>query len=121
MIEVEGLIKNTVMSCASMYGFSAEEALKRIDLSGNIVTDKKQKKSKIANDEKKMRKVEEAALKKALKEQKTEEAALKKAEKEQKAEEAALKKALKEQKAEEAALKKAEKEAENVRKLVLRY
>ena len=31
MFEIEGLIKNAVMSCAAMYGFSAEEALAKIE------------------------------------------------------------------------------------------
>ena len=99
MIEIEGLIKNTVTSCASMYGFSVEEALKRIDLNGNIIVmenekakDKKPKKSKISNDEKQTKKEQKALEKeqKALeKEQKAKEIAL---EKEQKALYEALKK-----------------------------
>ena len=37
MIEIEGLIKNTVISCASLYGFSVLEALAKIDSNGNLV------------------------------------------------------------------------------------
>ena len=37
MLEIEELIKNTVMSCASLYGFSAEEALAKIDSNGNLI------------------------------------------------------------------------------------
>ena len=37
MFEIEGLIKNAVMSCAAMYGFSAEEALAKIDSNGNLI------------------------------------------------------------------------------------
>ena len=132
MIEIEGLIKNTVTSCASMYGFSVEEALKRIDLNGNIIVmenekakDKKPKKSKISNDEKQTKK-EQKALEK---EQKAKEIALEKEqkalEKEQKAKEIALKKEQKalekEQKAvekEQKALKKEQKALEKEKKTI---
>jgi hypothetical protein len=49
MFEIEGLIKNAVMSCAAMYGFSAEEALAKIDSNGNLikpVVDKEAEKAK---------------------------------------------------------------------------
>ena len=38
MNEVEGLIWNTVKSCAALYGFSAEEVRAKIDLNGNLIS-----------------------------------------------------------------------------------
>jgi len=37
MFEIDGLIKNTVASCASLYGFSVEEALAKIDANGCLI------------------------------------------------------------------------------------
>jgi len=37
MFEIDGLIKNAVRSCASIYGFSVEEALAKIDSNGNLI------------------------------------------------------------------------------------
>ena len=77
MFEIEGLIKNTVMSCAAMYGFSVEEALAKIDSNGNLiraVVDKELKK-----EEKQRAKNAEKVKKEAEKQQKAELASMKEA------------------------------------------
>jgi len=110
MFEIEGLIKNTFMSCASLYGFSAEEALAKIDANGNLikaVIDKKAEKQK-----KDAEKAEKQRAKEAEKEQKDAEKALIKQQKE--AEKQRAKEAEKEQKDAEKALIKHQKEAEKV-------
>lgn len=89
MSEIEGLIKNAVMSCASMYGFSAEEALAKIDSNGNLikaVVDKEQKKAEKQRlmEQKKAEKEQEKAEKQRLVEQKKAEKEQKETEKKQK-------------------------------------
>lgn len=123
MLEIEGLIKNTVMSCASLYGFSAEEALAKIDTNGCLikaVVDKEAKKAEklkakeaekiqkeaLVKQKKEAEKAEKLRLKEALVKQKEAEKAQKEAEKQQKealveqkkAEKLRLKEALVEQK-----------------------
>ena len=75
--ELRRLIRTTVNSCATMYGFSAKEALAKLDSNGNILpeipTEKElEKKEKAEND---------ALLKQAQKAQKAEIKAFEKAEK----------------------------------------
>jgi len=105
MLEIEGLIKNTVMSCASLYGFSAEEALAKIDANGNLikaVVDKaaekaeKQRLKEAEKAEKQRQKEAEKQEKEALaKQQKEAEKIQKEAEKQEKeAEKLRLKEAL---------------------------
>jgi flagellar biosynthesis GTPase FlhF len=122
MSQLEELIKNTVTSCASLYGFSVEEALAKIDSNGNLiraVKDKAQKaeekaeKQRALKEQKEAKEVEKALIKEqkeALKEQKEalkEQNALIKAEKE----------ALKEQKEAEKIQKEALKEHKLVKKI----
>ena len=135
--EVEGLIRNTVKSCAALYGFSAEEALAKIDLNGNLISVVK------ANVDKEAEKAEKLRLKEAEKAEKAEklrlkeaEKALKEAEKTEKANESSENSAMKEQevlskaaeklrvkeaekalKEAEKALKKSEKPAKKVKKV----
>ncbi len=71
MFEIEGLIKNAVMSCAAMYGFSAEEALAKIDANGNLIKPVVDKKA-----EKAAEKAEKQRIKEAEKVQKDAEKAL---------------------------------------------
>ena len=112
MFEIEGLIKNAVMSCAAMYGFSAEEALAKIDANGNLikpVVDKKAEKA-LVKQKKDAEKAEKQRVKeeeKALVEQKKEvEKALEKQKKD-------AEKALEKQKKDaEKALVKQQKDAE---------
>jgi hypothetical protein len=109
VFEIEGLIKNTVMSCASMYGFSAEEALAKIDSNGNLnkaVIDKEQKKA----EKQRLMEQKKAEKKAALKAEKAEKEAALKAEKEE------AEKQQKEKKEAEKAEKKAQKEAEKQQK-----
>ena len=131
MSEIEGLIKNAVMSCASMYGFSAEEALAKIDSNGNLikaVVDKEQKKAEKQRlmEQKKAEKEQEKAEKQRLVEQKKAEMEQKKAEMEQKKAEKQKKEALetkKQQKEKKDALKetkKQEKEALKAEKEALK-
>jgi hypothetical protein len=73
MFEIEGLIKNAVMSCAAMYGFSAEEALSKVDSNGNLiraVVDKEAEKAKKDAEKAEKQRVKDAgkALIKQLKE-----------------------------------------------------
>ena len=117
MSQLEELIKNTVTSCASLYGFSVEEALAKIDSNGNLiraVKDKAQKaeekaeKQRALKEQKEAKEVENALIKaekEALKEQKE-------ALKEQKEAEKIQKEALKE-------TLKAEKESKKVKKVVV--
>ena len=102
MIEIEGLIKNTVISCASLYGFSVLEALAKIDSNGNLVK---------AVVDKELKAAEKLRAKEALVKQKEAEKVLKEAEKEaEKAEKLRLKES-------EKALVKQQKEAEEAEKL----
>ena len=104
MIEIEGLIKNTVISCASLYGFSVLEALAKIDSNGNLVK---------AVVDKELKAAEKLRAKEALVKQKEAEKVLKEAEKEaEKAEKLRLKES-------EKALVKQQKEAEKAEKLRL--
>ena len=105
MFEIEGLIKNAVMSCAAMYGFSAEEALAKIDANGNLirVVDKEAEKQK-----KEAEKAEKQRIKEAEKVRKEAEKVRKEAEKVQKETEKIREKASK--KAE-----KVQKETEKIR------
>ena len=130
MFEIEGLIKNTVMSCASLYGFSAEEALAKIDGNGNLikpVVDKKAEKQKkdAEKAEKQRAKEAEKVRKEAEKDQKDAEKALikqqKEAEKDQKEAEKALIKQQKEaEKAELASMKEEEILSKAAEKLFLK-
>jgi hypothetical protein len=72
MFEIEGLIKNAVMSCASMYGFSAEEALAKIDSNGNLIKPVVDKEAEKAEKQrvKDAEKVEKQRVKDAEKQQK---------------------------------------------------
>jgi hypothetical protein len=54
--EFRRLIRTTVSSCATMYGFSAEEALKRLNPSGEII----EMPLKVPNQEKELEKAEKA-------------------------------------------------------------
>ena len=103
MLEIEGLIKNTVMSCASLYGFSVEEALAKIDSNGNLIK---------AVVDKAAEKAEKLRLKEAEKIQKEAEKALVKQEKE--AEKLRLKEAKEALEAENLRLKESE-QAEKLR------
>jgi len=101
MFEIEGLIKNAVISCAAIYGFSAEEALAKIDANGNLikpVVDKEAEKALV-----KQKKDAEKAEKQRVKEEE------KAVEKQQKEAEKALEK---QQKDAEKALEKEKKEVE---------
>jgi sRNA-binding protein len=112
MFEIEGLIKNTVVSCASLYGFSVEEALAKIDSNGNLIravkatVDKEAlvEQKKILAEEKKRAieakkaeklriKAEKDSEKETLAKQKEAEKEQKKAEKAEKAEKLRLKEA----------------------------
>jgi hypothetical protein len=133
--ELSSLIRITVNSCATMYGFSAEEALKRINSNGEIievitkVTVTHQKKDEIKKQkksEKESEKVNESSERNAMKEQDVESKAVEKFAKEakklnEKAERLALKEAEKLAKeAEKLALKEAEKLAKEAKKLALK-
>lgn len=116
MFEIEGLIKNTVMSCASLYGFSAEEALAKIDANGNLikaVVDKKAEKQK-----KDAEKAEKQRAKAAEKDQKDAEKALIKHQKE--AEKVSLKQQKEAEKAELASMKEEEILSKAAEKLFLK-
>jgi hypothetical protein len=116
MFEIEGLIKNTVMSCASLYGFSAEEALAKIDANGNLikaVIDKKAEKQK-----KDAEKAEKQRAKAAEKDQKDAEKALIKHQKE--AEKVSLKQQKEAEKAELASMKEEEILSKAAEKLFLK-
>jgi hypothetical protein len=109
MFEIEGLIKNAVMSCAAMYGFSAEEALAKIDSNGNLIR---------AVVDKEAEKAEKQRVKEAEKQQKE-------AEKQQKEAGKALIKQLKEslvkqQKAEIASMKEEDILSKAAEKLALK-
>jgi len=103
MFEIEGLIKNTVMSCASLYGFSVEEALAKIDSNGNLikaVVDKEAKKAEKlrAKVQKEAEKEAEKIQKEAEKAEKLKQKIQKEAEKIQKEAEKIQKEAEKEEK-----------------------
>ena len=104
MNEVEGLIWNTIKSCAAVYGFSAEEARAKIDLNGNLISVVKE------NVEKETLKAEKLRLKEADKlakeAEKAEKLRLKEAEKALKEADKLAKEA---EKAEKLRLKEAEK------------
>ena len=103
MLEIEGLIKNTVMSCASLYGFSAEEALAKIDANGNLIK---------AVVDKAAEKAEKQRLKEAEKAEKQRLKVQKEAEKQEKE---ALAKQQKEAEKIQKEAEKQEKEAEKLR------
>lgn len=120
MFEIEGLIKNAVMSCASMYGFSAEEALAKIDSNGNLIKPVVDKEAEKAEKQrvKDAEKVEKQRVKDAEKQKKE-------AEKQQKEAGKALIKQLKEslvkqQKAEIASMKEEDILSKAAEKLVLK-
>lgn len=120
MFEIEGLIKNAVMSCASMYGFSAEEALAKIDSNGNLIKPVVDKEAEKAEKQrvKDAEKVEKQRVKDAEKQQKE-------AEKQQKEAGKALIKQLKDslvkqQKAEIASMKEEDILSKAAEKLVLK-
>ena len=114
MNEVEGLMWNTIKSCAALYGFSAEEAWAKIDLNGNLIcvvkanVDKEAEKAlKEAEKAEKMRlKEAEKALKEA---EKAEKLRLKEAEKAEKTNESSENSAMKEEEVLSKAVEKAEK------------
>jgi hypothetical protein len=125
MFEIEGLIKNTVVSCASLYGFSVEEALAKIDSNGNLIRAVKATVDKEALVEQKLRlkaeklrlKEEKEAEKEALAKQKEAEKLRLKEEKEalskqKEAENLRLKEAEKLRVKEEKEAEKIQKEAE---------
>lgn len=66
--ELSRLIRVTVNSCATMYGFSAEEALKRLNSNGEII----ETLQKVPNQQKELEKAEKALLKEAQKTHKAE-------------------------------------------------
>ena len=130
--EFRHLIRVTVNSCATMFGFSAEEALKRLDSNGKIIEtpvvpsqrkeeiskEKKVKVPKVSNEEKALKeaeKVKEFSERSSMKEEDviskaTEKLALKEAEKAKKEADKALKKDKKEaEKAKKLRFKEAEK------------
>ena len=122
--EMRHLIRVTVNSCATMFGFSAEEALKRLNSSGEIIEvpvvsiqkeeiskEKKVKVPKVSKEEKALKeaeKVKESSERSAMKEQDV----ISKA-----AEKLALKEALKEAEKSKKDAEKALKEAEKAKKL----
>ena len=116
MSEIDGLIKNAVRSCASIYGFSVEEALAKIDSNGNLIKAVKTPLEKEALAEKK--KVEKEEKKRAIEAEKTERLRLKAEKEAEKIQKEAEKEAEKIQKEAEKEQKKAEKlrlkEAENI-------
>ena len=116
MFEIDGLIKNAVRSCASIYGFSVEEALAKIDSNGNLIKAVKTPLEKEALAEKK--KVEKEEKKRAIEAEKTERLRLKAEKEAEKIQKEAEKEAEKIQKEAEKEQKKAEKlrlkEAENI-------
>ena len=61
------LIERTVKSCATMFGFSAEEALKRLDSKGNIVVNEISPDPKILKELEKAEKLRAKELEKAEK------------------------------------------------------
>jgi hypothetical protein len=75
--EFRRLIRVTVSSCATMYGFSAEEALKRLNSSGEIIKTP----LKVSTREKDLEKAEKVRVKELEKAQKAEIKAFEKAEK----------------------------------------
>ena len=129
--EFRRLVRVTVNSCATMYGFSAEEALKRLNSSGEIIElpvvapiqqkeaeklAKEAEKLSLKETEKLAKEAEKLRLKEAEKAEKAEKLRLKEAEKLAKEAEKALKEA---EKAEKLRLKEAEKalkEAEKTEK-----
>jgi len=127
MFEIEGLIKNAVMSCAAMYGFSAEEALAKIDSNGNLIRAVVDKEAEKAEKQrvKDAEKVEKQRVKDAEKQKKEAENQKKEAEKQQKEAGKALIKQLKEtlvkqQKAEIASMKEEDILSKAAEKLVLK-
>jgi sRNA-binding protein len=79
--ELRSLIRTTVNSCATMYGFSAKEALSKLDSNGNLLPQI----SKVPNEEKPRVKEAEKAEKARVKElEKAEKARVKELEKAQK-------------------------------------
>jgi len=79
--ELRSLIRTTVNSCATMYGFSAEEALAKLDSNGNLLPQI----TKVPNEEKARVKEADKAEKARLKElEKAEKVRLKELEKAQK-------------------------------------
>lgn len=79
--ELRSLIRTTVNSCATMYGFSAKEALSKLDSNGNLLPQI----SKVPNDPKprvkELEKAEKVLVKEAQKAHKAEIKAFEKAEK----------------------------------------
>ena len=75
--EFRRLIRVTVSSCATMYGFSAEEALKRLNSSGEIIKTP----LKVSTRQKDLEKAEKVRVKELEKAQKAEIKAFEKAEK----------------------------------------
>ena len=114
--EFRRLVRVTVNSCATMYGFSAEEALKRLNSSGEIIELPVVAPIQQKEAEKLAKEAEKLRLKEAEKAEKAEKLRLKEAEKLAKEAEKALKEA---EKAEKLRLKEAEKalkEAEKTEK-----
>jgi len=110
MLEIEELIKNTVMSCASLYGFSAEEALAKIDSNGNLI---RAVKGTVDKEALVKQKATDKAEKQRIKVQKEAEKEAEKASVKQQKE--AEKASVKQQKEAEKASVKQQKEAEKLR------
>ena len=68
--EFRRIIRTTVNSCASMYGFSAQEALKRLDSNGEIIEIKIEIPIKNPKQQKEDEKVEKLQVKEAEKAEK---------------------------------------------------
>ena len=107
--ELRDLIRVTVNSCASLYGFSADEALAKLDSNGNLLPQI----SKVPNEEKAQLKELEKAEKTRLKE--LEKARLKEVEKAEKARLKEMEKAQKEFDKAEALRRKEFEKAQKVR------
>ena len=113
MNEVEGLMWNTIKSCAALYGFSAEEARAKIDSNGNLISVVKANVDKEAEKAlKEAEKAEKLRLKEAEKAEKTNESSENSAMKE----EEVLSKAV--EKAEKLRIKEAEKALKKIKKPV---
>jgi regulator of protease activity HflC (stomatin/prohibitin superfamily) len=121
--EFRRLIRVTVSSCATMYGFSAEEALKRLNSNGEIIEvpvvpsqqkdAEKAEKLRVKEAEKaeklRVKEAEKAEKERVKQAEKTEKAQVKALEKEEKANECSERNQMKEQDIASKAIEKAEK------------
>ena len=69
--ELRSLIRTTVNSCATMYGFSAEEALAKLDSNGNLIPQISKVPNETKTQLKELEKAEKNRLKELEKEKKT--------------------------------------------------